>query len=257
MNNSKEVIRVSVSNNFNCTDEEYQQLEKFAEQNPDAFFFTNSNIKTPRLAAINSHPYKAVITSNPDLRVDPNLVERLYDIDSGKIGFVRVKWLPEKADIRSLVERLLEHHIPVVITPQRFNGKKHLAEYTDLRHYERSCSRYRIHGAAKKEMCSMIYQLSKLGYPIHLCDRKGVGCEGCGLCSMLTKGGKGHKLLSLNLSSSGICPYSCPDCYAKTMQNFLVKCGKRPIQFDVIKANKKQAGLTAHIQNIKKAHKKG
>lgn len=33
------------------------------------------------------------------------------------------------------------------------------------------------------------------------------------------------------------------------MQHFLVGCGKNPIEYDTIKQNKKQAGLTKHIKD--------
>lgn len=256
MNDSKEIVRVACSNNFNCSEKEYAQLDEFAKQNPHRFFFVNSNIRTPHLPAINDHPYRAVITANPDLVVDQTLVKRLEGLDPVRVGFIRVKWLPGKPDIQGLTDELLEKRYPVVITTQRFNGKKKLLQYTELRHYQHLDSRYRLHGEALREVTQYVDQQHKKGLRAYLCDRKGLGCQGCGLCAMLTQGDKKNKLLSLNLSTSGICPYNCVDCYAKTMQNFLVKCGKIPIQFDVIKANKKQSGQTGHIKHAKEALKK-
>jgi hypothetical protein len=84
----------------------------------------------------------------------------------------------------------------------------------------------------------------------YICDKAGLGCQGCGLCSKLTTGNF-KPVYSLNLSTSGICKYSCESCYAKTMQKFLIGCGKNPIKFDVIQMNTKQKGTTKHIINMK------
>ena len=81
-----------------------------------------------------------------------------------------------------------------------------------------------------------------------ICDRIGVGCGGCKLCTMLTSGAE-SKLSSINLSTSGICKFNCPDCFAKTLQHFSVAMGYNPIVYDKIKANSKQAGKTEHIKN--------
>ena len=95
-----------------------------------------------------------------------------------------------------------------------------------------------------------------MGYGAYICDRKGLGCQGCGLCSLLVTGQK-LPIKSVNLSSSGLCPYNCPDCYAKTMQHFSKAMGHNPLAFDKIAANDKQAGHLKHIKNAKeKKHAK-
>jgi hypothetical protein len=43
----KEVCRVALSNNFNCSDKEWEQLDQIAAKRSDKKFFVNSNIKTP------------------------------------------------------------------------------------------------------------------------------------------------------------------------------------------------------------------
>ena len=86
--------------------------------------------------------------------------------------------------------------------------------------------------------------------PVYIFDRNNLGCGGCGLCSRLTLG-KVARLSSLNLSTSGECSFECPDCYAKAMQNFQRALGNRPIVYDMIKQNAKQAGQTEHIKKAK------
>lgn len=250
-----EVVRVATNNNFNCTEKEWAQLDLFAQMYPQRYFFINTNIKTPKLATINEHPYQAVITANPDLVVDPSLVKRLSTVEPSKVAFVRVKWLPDTPEHADLIEDLLEEAHDVVITLQRWNGKKTLGEYTSLEHYKHSCSKYRLCGEALQQVHDYVDELVEQGHSVYICDRKDLGCGGCGLCARLTLG-KAAKISSLNLSSSGICPYSCPDCYAKTMQHMNRCFGHQPIAYDVIKQNAKQAGKTKHIKNAKKAARK-
>lgn len=239
-----QVVRVAVNNNFNCTDEEYTQLDEYVKNNPHRYFFVNANIRTPKIITLNNHSYKAVITVNPDLHVNEHLVERLYEIDPALVAFTRVKYLPSHHQISDLIRELSAEHYNTVVTLQRFNGKKSLLKHTSLEYYEHSYNRYRLHGEALTEVQSLVDSLPNT----FICDRSGTGCEGCGLCSMLTIGEK-LPVYSLNLSSSGLCPYSCPDCYAKTMQIFLKGCGHPLIKYDVIKKNAKQSGRTEHIKH--------
>jgi hypothetical protein len=244
------VVRVGVNNNFNCTEEEYAQLDEIAKTKATTVFFTNSNIKTPKIESMNKHTYKGVITLNPDIRISNALVKRLYDIDSKKVAFVRVKYIPEDINIVRILKEVSRDY-PVVITNMRFNGKasmmKFVPKYDD--HYQYSCSRYRLYGNS----FSMVEALTE-GKRIHLCDRKGVGCEGCGLCSKLVTG-KILPIYTLNLSSSGLCPFSCVDCYSKTMQHFLEGIHSTIIKYDSIHRNSKQSGRTVHIKEHIRNHK--
>ncbi|MBD3388727.1 MAG: hypothetical protein GF414_07485, partial [Candidatus Altiarchaeales archaeon] len=234
---TQKIVRVAANNNFNCTAEEFAQLDEMADKNPNCFFFINSNIKTPRLSAVNDHKYRAVITVNPDLHVKEEQVARLYTVDFDKVAFVRVKWLPENAPIEDLALGLSEHGYNVVITSQRFNSKDSLRKYTSFEHYEFSCSRYRLSGAALEYLERFVDSHPR----IHMCDRAELGCQGCGLCSKLTTG-EDKPILSVNLSTSGVCKYNCPDCYAHQLQNFQIATGKRPMKYDTIKKNRKQRG---------------
>lgn len=237
------VVRVAVANNFNCTDAEYQQVDGFAHAFPHKFFFINSSIRTPALMSINDHPYPAVVTVNPDLVVDEDLVNRIYALDPQKISFLRVKWLPFDEPIKDLALSLSMHGYKVVLTLQRWNSKNMMAKYTAPEWYKYNCSRFRLCGMG----LMAVHYFCDDNARMYICDRENVGCGGCGLCSKLNTE-EDLKLESLNLSSSGICPNDCPDCYAKTMQNFLIKTKHPPIRYDHIKPNRKQAGKTGHIR---------
>lgn len=247
--NTPRVVRVAVTNNFNCTPKEYAQLDEFQMKNPNDFFFINSNIKTPNLLAINDHPYPAVITLNPDLVIMDNLVQRLYDIASDKVAFVRIKYIPGWDSIIDLINRVSKTH-KVVITMQRFLARMNMTPLVPLYqdHYEWLCSRWRLNQRAMLSLDKLISPISN----VSICDRKGLGCLGCGLCSSLPTG-KDIPLYSLNLSTSGICPYNCVDCYAKIMQKLLKTWGHPLIHFDKIMRNKKQKGDMAHIKQQKQA----
>jgi len=242
------VVRVGTNNNFNCTPEEFQQLDQFAKQYPDKVFFVNCNARTSKLRALSKHPYKAVVTLNPDLNISARVVARGLAV-SKQVAFYRIKWLPERQDIANLVDSVALV-APVVITAQRFNSRKTLLQYTEERHYTFECSRYRLSGDAFTALESFVEYRQHRQLPVYICDRKGLGCLDCGLCATLN-GHEGARIESLNLSTSGVCPFSCPDCYAKQMQKFLVGTGKVPMAYDVIKRNNKQSGRTAHIKHAR------
>lgn len=243
------VVRVSVNNNFNCTVPEFKQLNDLKNGHPDKFFFVNSNIKTPKLLDINKHNYQAVITLNPDITIDKNLIQKFYDISCDKVAFARIKYIPGHKEIIDLINQISTTHT-VVITLQRFNEKKTISQYVPLynEHYTFSNTRYRLHGSSLNYVQEQADHMNRT----YICDRSGLGCQGCGLCSILTIG-KSLPIYTLNLSSSGICPYSCIDCYAKAIQHFLRKICRPVIRFDYIHRNNKQSGKTQHIKDVKEA----
>jgi hypothetical protein len=129
---------------------------------------------------------------------------------------------------------------------QRWNGIEALKNWTSLEHYSFNHNRFRLSGRALEEIKSFVDSFDK--GKVFLCDRVGGGCGTCKLCVMLTVG-INMKLSSINLSSSGICKFNCPDCYAKTMQNMSRAFGYQPIIYDKVKANSKQAGISKHAKD--------
>ena len=242
------VVRVGISNNFNCTAAEFRQLSGFTVVRENSHFFVNSNIKTENLLDINNHDYKAVITVNPDITVNRSLVKKLYKVDKEKISFVRVKYIPNDKAIKELITELSEKGYNVVITVMRFKSNKTVKLHSEKDLYNYQWSWFRLEG----RLLSLVGKFADSLDNVYICDRNGLGCQACGLCSKLTVG-KYLELFSLNLSTSGICKFDCVDCYAKKMQHTLKCFGKNPINFDSIKKNMKQCGKTAHIKSKKKA----
>lgn len=252
MSEVKEIVRVAVSNNFNCTNEEFEQIELFAKMYKDKTFFVNSNINTPNLKAIADNNFNCVITINPMLlytSID-SIIEKLNTIKS-KISFVRIKYLPENESILKLIHAVNNENIPIVITNQRFNNKKSLELFTNKKYYTWKNSRFRLNEEQFKILENIVSNLDN----VYICDKSGKGCMYCGLCSKLNIG-KIVEVKSLNLSSSYICKFNCPDCYAKTMQSLLTKWGNQSITYDTIISNSKQNGKLKHIKdNIAKDKK--
>ena len=244
----KSVVRVAVNNNFNCTPAEWAQLDGYKAAHPDKYFFVNCNIKTPLLRTINDHPYKAVITLNPDLIVRENEIIKFYSLDRERIGFVRVKYIPDSQPIVDLIQELSEAQYKVVITVQRFNSKAVLTKYARLEDYSFTCSRGRL----VDEALAKVHTIADTTPGVAICDRQSLGCQGCGLCSKLTIG-EDLTIRKLDLSTSGECPYHCPDCYAQYAIKTLVRgMGNEPT-YDVIKKNAKQSGRTEHIRHARAA----
>jgi hypothetical protein len=244
----KDIIRVAVNNNFFCTDAEWNQLEGFTKVYPESLFFINSNIKTPKLLTINDHPYKAVITLNPDLIPVEAQWKRLYDIVSDQVAFVRIKYIPDVPEIIDLIKKVSKTHT-VVITLQRFNQKvtinKYVPNFRD--HYTYKYNWYHLDGESLKEAL----KLEGTNGRTFFCDKQELGCGGCGICSKLVAGGD-YEVQTLNMSTSGRCQYHCPDCYAVLMQERLEKWGKTPIRFDWVHQNCKQTGRLKRIKDQKK-----
>jgi hypothetical protein len=240
------VVRVATNVNFNCTTKEWKQLDGFNKAYPEATFFVNSNVNTPDLLTINDHPYKAVITINPTLVVRQECIEKFHQLDKNKIAFVRVKYIPGDPEIQKLIDKLAKKYYAVVVTVQRWNGKESLLNWTKLEYYEHTHSRYRLAGVALKELQDFVdkYEDER----VFICDRIGAGCRGCKICTMLVAG-RESKLTSLNMSSSGLCKFNCPDCYAKRLQDMCKAFGYKPIIFDKIDRNSKQAGQSKHIKD--------
>jgi len=242
----REVVRVATNNNFNCTEREFKQLDEFVKKNPHRYFFINSNIKTRSLLNINDHPYDAVITVNPDIRVVRSQVDRLYQVDPAKVAFTRVKYIPGPREILELIDELHDRDYTVVVTIQRFRNKESAAKYVpDFKdHYKFGYNNHRLTPEAQGKLEKYTDSKDR----VYICDRTGKGCLGCGLCSTLTAGPR-LPLKSLNLSSSGICKFRCPDCYAHTSQARNISWHNNPIEFNKIKANKKQNGSLKHIRD--------
>ena len=222
------IVRVATMANFNDTAKEFAQLNSIAN-NSEHKFFINSNIKSINKKTahrINNNSYPIVITFNPDLTVNWKYLDRLAYINPDKIAFIRVKYLPNNADIAKAI-KLLSKQFKIVLTVMRFKSPITLDKYTEKKYYQWEKSYYRLKAEYTPAKPRNVY----------ICDEKHTGCTECGQCSKLTYNST-ELTAEINLSSSGTCKFDCPDCYAKQC----LKQSQGKIKYDTIKRNQKMKG---------------
>ena len=252
----KKLVRVAVRNNFNCTSNEWNQLDSMMtdKSNQASKFFINTNIKTPNIKTINDNNVPVVLTMNPDLSVNPKYMHILNSIKKDLVSFVRVKWNPESEEIDSLIEELTSQNYKVVITFQRWKSIKSsanngISEVTLRKYWKWERSYFRLTQEVKNNIQSK-YSHNK---NVYFCDLDGNGCQTCGTCNNienaccngLTYNNSELLLSSLNMSTSGICKFRCPDCFAHECNQQNVFKGNSAIAFDIIKQNDKQKNKAA------------
>jgi hypothetical protein len=232
----EKVLRVATFANFNFTDKEFEQLDDISEDRPEYRTFVNTN-SYPKLRG----KYPAIVTINPALKFVPPKG------DTDIIKAVRVKYI---ADARPEVEQefnksvnwAYKKDIPILVTYMRFKKLSTLKKYT--RTYGKQNSHYKWEGSYYRQVVKKTWELDLFNY----CDLKDKGCPSCGNCAKLPFGIPKAKFYSINLSSSGKCPYNCPDCFAKYLQNWGGLCYDRIIQ------NSKQEGHDPFHKDFAQIH---
>jgi len=226
------VIRIATMNNFNCTAAEYKHAALYGNR-----AFVNSNIKciNARTAGnVNSHDHKIVLTINPDVIMRPAYLEKLQLISREKVAFIRLKYCPGHGHVK-LYGQLVSMGYNVVITMMRFRSRKMLDKYVEEQYRDRYTFKkgyFRIDPDTLPKMFK------------YICDRSGKGCGDCYNCSILTVGHK-DLIYGINLSTSGPCPYNCPDCYAKNIISY------RGAKYDQLKQNSKMESTKEILKGMK------
>ena len=243
------VIRVGEKNNFNFTEQELNDLQKWSGK---GIIFVNSN-SFVRI----SGKFPSIITINPYMSfVEPRG-------DTSNILACRIKWVcsPNEEIKRQQEEALvwcLENGHKVLITFFRFRSRSSLEKYTTESRFDSYLydhSRFRPIESARLAASLHIQTITEQivgtsDNPILYCDWAGKGCPSCGNCIRLATGQdvlEGYAIRSLNLSSSGDngrCIFHCPDCWAHLI--LAQTCNKRP-KCDTLFANHKQKGDVRHV----------
>ena len=217
------ILRVNTFTNFNFTTEEFRQMDSLEKMYPQYKMFVNCNSYNEITGK-----YPVVITLNAPL--DKFIKPR------GDISLIKAARIKYVADPKPKVRRAFEdslgwclnNNIPVLITYMRFRKIATLKKY---------CSSKFNYIWAK----NYFRQMKKKTWPnqlINYCDLKEGGCPDCGNCARLTFQEEKAEIYSINLSSSGMCVYNCPDCYVKTISQW----HGGTIAFDRITQNSKQIG---------------
>jgi len=217
----QQVLRVATFNNFNFTTPEFLQLDEILDRYPEYDVFVNSNSKAKVRGG-----YRAFLCVNPDLN---EFIEPRGDLEL--IKAVRVKYVADAKPVvgkafNKCVKWAYKHEIPILITYMRFRKRETLQRFTKGNPGYYSWQKNYFRQTIRKTFDLDLF---------HYCDIMEKGCPSCKNCAKIPFGYKDADIFSLNLSSSGSCPYNCPDCYVQTFK--WVK-----ISYDKILQNTKQLG---------------
>jgi len=241
------VIRVGEKNNFNQTNAEFKALEQFKDK---GLIFVNSNGFTPIKAN-----YPSIVTINPYMTFQP-LTGDLSNVKAVRLKMFETYKQEYCDSLFRCIEFCVKNNLPILITYMRFRSTKNVVEYVGdnyKSYYKWEKNYFRPSAHTKKilfqEVARTVRILKGNVKLIHECDSKGQGCPACGNCYKLTYGLENAEIKALNLSISGIadkngkqglCPFKCPDCFAK-----IVTFGKSPA-CDRLITNKKITGAITH-----------
>ena len=217
------ILRVNTFTNFNYTDKEFKQLDKLAEKYPQYKIFVNSNSYNKIVG-----DYPAVVTINPPI---DKFIKPKGDISLIKTARIKYVADPGPRVKRAFGDSLgwcLNNNIPVLITYMRFRKSETMKRFTASKFNYLWAKNY-FRQAIKKKWDNPL---------INYCDITEKGCPYCMNCAKLPFGIDRAEIYSVNLSSSGMCKYGCPDCYVKTISQW----HHGTICFDKIMQNTKQTG---------------
>lgn len=245
----KIVIRVGEKNNFNMTNREHKELEKYTGKGD---IFVNSNAFTK----IDS-TYPSIVTINPYMKFVP-LRGDLSNVKAVRLKIFKSSKIEYRKEFVKCIAFCLENDLKILLTYMRYKSIKTAEKYTGPRFrdmgYIHDHGYFRPIESTRKWLYEYVSEMIIMDDKdpkkwLYECDSKGKGCPSCGNCHKLTYGYKTATIKALNLSISGVkdskgrrglCPYHCPDCFAK-----LVCFGKRP-QCDKLISNKKMQGKIDH-----------
>ena len=236
------LLRVAVSNNFNYTKKEIQDVEKL--KNHYKYILLNSHKDTN----IKNNNLPVFVTSNPQLinKTDFNINGSKENVKAIRLKIIlstNKKYIKTVKNILSYAE---ENNISVLITIFRFYSAKNRKKILNLlqdnfKFYRWDRNYYRIKD--NKIIKNFVDRLNRnIQAKIYFCDYRGGGCLICNNCSKLSYNKK-LQVKELNLQSSGFCKFNCIECFAKRL---IHKNGNR-ISFNTVRANKK---MNEKIKNV-------
>ena len=248
----RKLVRVGVMNNFNMTDLEYEELINKNLQD----YFINSNVKSLKKEIKPEYgKIPLIVTLNPDIdlpKFPEKEVLKQYNLRAFRVKVCGNR-LKDYKRLYQLVKFSIDNNVKVLITFQRFYRLKTMEQFVskdDFKYYEHRAGYFRPTSEYKTMIMKFVRKIEKKFNKnkfIFQCDKKDKGCPDCLNCAKLVYPDhkyreyvkEGINIYSLNLKSSGYCPFNCPDCFAKR----LIQRVHNQISFGKIKMNNKQKGI--------------
>ena len=235
----KTIVRVGEKNNFNQTSAEFKELDKYKNKGS---IFVNSNsftkIKSDYPSFVTINPYLVFHEPKGDLSNVKAFRIKLWQTMDDYYCQEQIKALKFANKLKT----------PVLITFMRFRSKLNRDKFKATENYVFDHNYFRPNKETQNWIVSFARMYAK---DVKICDANGTGCVDCLNCTKLSYGiDSDVTIKALNLSISGVkdrhgkrglCPYKCPDCYAK-----IVTYGKRPA-CDKLITNLKLLGKVNHI----------
>ena len=235
---SKLIVRIATSNNFNYTTQEIDDYNKLKTK--FKYVFVNSH----RATNIRTNDIPTIVTINPNL-TDYKPILGYTD----NVKAIRVKFAFSTKAMKAMVKSIAycnELNIPILITFFRVRNMETLEKLKlNKKFYNWLGNYHRLNSMGKSKAIKIIETICKKFDCLHLlnyCDLKSKGCPTCKNCSKLTFNVK-KPIYEINLKSSGYCKFNCVSCFAKNIQSYTGS-----IEFDMIKQNFKQLEIKSNLK---------
>lgn len=213
---------------FQFTKPEIEQVKLWAGKGWSPF--VNCNAKT-RLKKIG---FPIIATVTPDVVKFVRPKGNLFDLKAIRLKVVDTEDKKIQNEYVKALGWAAIHNIEVLVTLMRFNKRTTGEACSWIEdHYKWGANWYKLQSPWKGDLFTWAMENQS-----YICDKKNKGCPSCRNCSRITYGLFDGPIWGLDLSASGSCPYSCPDCWSKAT---LIRTQGR-ILWDKPKQNSKQKG---------------
>lgn len=255
------LVRVGTLNNFNFTKKEFEQLfltkeiERVKNNYYNFFIWSNvlgynSQLKTNTKRMLKDLEKTFLnVNMRVGLTVNPTLENFIKPLNTMFVNCLVVKATTNnKPVLEQVVRYAKQRQLPVLVVFQRFRKRETFEKFISKRNrykYNLQSLYFRLGIPYRKQLLNELREIYK---DVRACDLEDTGCQGCRNCEAVNYYLETGDMYSLNLSTSGFCPYqnspkACPDCYA----SYCISRTKGKIAFDRIIKNTKMKKKTKKV----------
>jgi len=242
------LVRVGTLNNFNFTSTEVNHLNLLSKIYPNKIFFVWSNVKSYNKMYKKNKKEIDNLFKNSNIKlgltVTPNL-EFIKPVTSKNIDNIIYKFvLNNKTNYtrNKVIEYAKKHDLNVLLIPLRFKKTENFNKYvsdTDKYVYIKPYIKL-----SKHAFVEFAYYTKQMYNKVYTCDLLHLGCTSCYNCYRINNISVVRNFESINLSTSGKCPYNCIECYAK----HCLDRTQGKIRYDIFTINTKMKG-NQHVKS--------